>query len=96
MNTIITYYLDLVGEHLTVSLSRVFLGATLFLLPFVACAIGLWVSESNLLIFTGPWASKFASAALLIYGFNISFGVFFSLGEGHSEYMTLGEGASRS
>jgi hypothetical protein len=89
MNTIITYYLELVGEHFTVSLSRVFLGAALFLSPFFACAIGLWVSESNLFIFTGPWASKLASVALLIYGFNFSFGVFFALGEGLSEYMTF-------
>jgi hypothetical protein len=95
MNTIITYYLELVGEHLTVSLSRVFLGAALFLSPLVACAIGLWVSESNLFIFSGPWASKFASAALLIYGFNISFGVFFALGEGHSEYMTVEVGLQK-
>lgn len=95
MNTIVTYYLELVGEHLTVSLSRVFLGAALFLSPLVACAIGLWVSESNLFIFSGPWASKFASAALLIYGFNISFGVFFALGEGHSEYMTFEVGLQK-
>jgi hypothetical protein len=95
MNTIITYYLELVGEHFTVSLSRVFLGAALFLSPFVACAIGLWVSEPNLFIFTGPWASKFASVALLIYGLNVSFGVFFALGEGHSEYMTFEVGLQK-
>ena len=95
MNTIITYYLELVGEHFTVSLRRVFLGAALFLLPFVACAIGLWVSESNLFIFSGPWASKFVGVAIFAYGINVSFGVFFALGEGHSEYMTFEVGLQK-
>ncbi|MFN7221668.1 MAG: hypothetical protein ACK5UX_13640 [Burkholderiales bacterium] len=95
MNTIITYYLAIVGEFFTLSLYRVFLGAALFFAPFGALAGALWMSESNLLIFTGSWASKLAAVAVCGYALNVSFAVFFALGEGHSEYMTLGEGATR-
>ncbi|MCA3027710.1 MAG: hypothetical protein ING66_03840 [Rhodocyclaceae bacterium] len=94
MKTIMIYYLDIFGEAFTVSLYRVFLGAAIFFSPFVACAIGLWISGSSLFIFTGPWVSKVASIAILIYGLNVSFAVFWALGEGHSEYMTIGEGAT--
>jgi hypothetical protein len=89
VNTIMIYYLDIFGEVFTVSLYRVFLGAALFFSPFVACAIGLWISGSSLFIFTGQWGSKFAAVAVFCYGINVSFGVFFALGEGHSEYATF-------
>lgn len=93
MNTIVTYYLEIFGEFFTLSLYRVFLGAAIFFAPFGALAGVLWISESNLLVFTGSWASKLAAVAVCGYGLNISFAVFWALGEGHSEYMTIGEGA---
>jgi hypothetical protein len=66
-----------------VSIARAFLHGAICFTLLVAFKTLIWVSESKLFFFSGPWASKLASFALLIYGSGLpsSFGFWSAIGE---------------
>ena len=73
MKFITVGFLELFGDWFSKTVARVFLGTTVFFLPFLLFSILLWTSDSNLWIFASTIASKICSIAMLLLGLFMAF-----------------------
>jgi len=84
MEILALLFLELFGDWFSKTMLRVFLGATVFFLPFLLVSINLWSSGSNLWIFASPIASKVFAVAALLYGLLMAFCMLAVLAENSS------------
>ena len=91
MELITLAFVVLCGDWFSKTVARVFLGATVFFMPFLLGAIWLWTSDSTLWIFASAIASKVLAVVVLLLGLVMAFNMLCVLAEGGSARIYFGD-----